>query len=78
MLISAEAVTDIDITALDGLNDYATELPNRGISVGIARLKAGVADQLERAGVLADIADAVFLAVDDGVEAFRPGTFGSS
>ncbi len=78
MLISAEAVTDIDIAALDGLNDCATELRNRGIAVGIARLKADVADQLERAGVLADMDDAVHLEVDDGVEAFRQGTFGSS
>jgi SulP family sulfate permease len=76
VLISAEAITDIDITALDGLADYLTELRDRGIAVGIARLKANVADQLERADALGDIAETVFLEVDDGVEAFRDGTFG--
>ncbi len=76
VLISAEAVTDM--TALDGLTDYASELRDRGIAVGIARLKANVADRLEPAGELADIAEAVYLEADDGVEALRHGTFGSS
>lgn len=78
VLISAEAITDIDTTALDGLNDYVAELRDRGIAVGIARLKAEVADQLERAKVLADIAGVVFLEVDDGVAAFQEGAFGPS
>jgi MFS superfamily sulfate permease-like transporter len=77
VLISAEAITDIDITALDGLDDYVTDLRARGVAVGIARLKTEVADQLERAGVLAGISEAVYLEVDDGVEAFKRGDFGA-
>lgn len=50
-----------------------TDLRTRGVAVALARFKADVADQFERAGVLAGIAEAVNLEVDDGVEAFERG-----
>jgi SulP family sulfate permease len=76
VLISAEAITDIDVTALDALTAYVAELRGRGIGFAVARLKADVLEQLERAGVVADFADAYYLETADGVEAYRAGDFG--
>ncbi len=75
VLLSAEAVTDIDITAIDALDGFFDQLRESGIAVGIARLKGGVADQLGRAGVLADSGN-LYLEVDDGVDAYLSGHFG--
>ena len=41
-----------------------------------ARLKSEVTEQMERAYPLQDFADATFLEVDDGVDAFVNGSFG--
>lgn len=76
VLFSAEAVTDIDVTALDALAGYVGELRERGVAVGVARLKSEVTEQMERAYPLRDFADATFLEVDDGVDAFVNGSFG--
>jgi SulP family sulfate permease len=76
VLISAEAITDIDVTALDAETAYVAELRERGIGFAVARLKANVFDQLERADAVAAFADRYFLETDDGVDAFRAGEFG--
>jgi SulP family sulfate permease len=76
VLISAEAITDIDVTALDAVTAYVAELRDRGITVAVARLKADVLAQLERADAVTAFADRYFLETDDGVEAFRDGELG--
>jgi SulP family sulfate permease len=74
VLISAEAVTDLDVTALDALVGYVEGLHERGIAVGMARLKTEILDQLERADAVRAFADAYYLEIDDGVEAYEAGT----
>ncbi len=76
VLVSAEGITDLDVTALDSLSGYVGELRTRGLGFGIARLKAELVDELERAEAVDAFADAYFLEIDDGVDAFRAGTFG--
>ncbi len=76
VIISAEAVTDIDVTAIDALAAYRTDLSERGVTLVVARLKADVEDQLVRAEVMQLIADVSYLEVDDAVEAFNTGEFG--
>jgi SulP family sulfate permease len=76
VLFSAESVIDIDVTALDSLAENVAELRERNIAIGFARLKAETLDQIERAYPIDTIADALYLEVDDGVEAFVSGTFG--
>ena len=76
VLISAEAITDIDVTAIDAFTAYVTELHGRGITVAVARLKTDVLAQLERADAVAAFADRYFLETDDGVDAFRDGELG--
>jgi SulP family sulfate permease len=76
VLISAEAITDIDVTALDVFTAYVAELRARRIGVGVARMKADVLDQIERAGAVLAFADSYYLETDDGVEAYRAGELG--
>ena len=75
VILSAEAVTDIDVTAIDALVSYRGELNERGLKLVVARLKAEVEDQLEAAGMLDLIANRSYLEVDDAVEAFEQGDF---
>ncbi len=76
LLISADAITDIDVTALDALSGFFADLRESGIAVGVARMKADVSHQLERADALDCLGDAILLEVDAAVDAFRAGTFG--
>jgi len=63
---------------LDALCDHVEHLRERGIGFGIARLKSDVLDPLERADAVEAFTDAYFLEIDDGVDAFRAGTFGGA
>lgn len=76
VLFSAEAVTDIDVTALDTIAERVAELRQAEIAIGFARLKSEVVEQIERAFPIEELADATYLEVDDGVEAFANGIFG--
>jgi SulP family sulfate permease len=78
VLFDAESVTDIDVTALDAVAGYSSELRERGIAPAFARVKTDVLEQIERGYAIEELADATFLEVDDGVAAFRDGSFGSS
>jgi SulP family sulfate permease len=75
VLVSAEAITDLDVTALDAMTAYVVELRGRGVGFAVARLKSDLRDELERADATADFADAYYLEIDDGVEAYRAGVF---
>jgi high affinity sulfate transporter 1 len=50
VLIDAEAISDIDATALSVVGDLRTELASEGIELWIARLKTRVSEMHERAG----------------------------
>ena len=75
VLIAADAITDIDITAYQSLSDFVDELRERGVRVAIARMAPGLYFQLVRAGSVLDVCDAVYYEVDDGVAAFNEGRF---
>ena len=77
VLVSAEAISDLDVTALDAMTDYVAELRGRDISFAFARLKADLREQIARADALDAFADAYYLEIDDGVEAYRSGSFGT-
>src|SRR4029453_9036426 len=51
-VLNVEANVEIDITAADGLRELAQELADRGIHLGLARVKNDVYQPLERAGVI--------------------------
>jgi len=55
VLIDAEAISDIDATAISVVQDLRTDLENAGIQLWVARLKARVADIQARAGGLTDL-----------------------
>ena len=77
VLVSAESITDLDITALDAITDYVEELRGRGIGFAVARLKSDLVEELERAEATDAFADAYFLETDDGVHAYLAGEFGA-
>jgi SulP family sulfate permease len=51
-VLNVEANVEIDITAADGLRELARELADRGIHLGLARVKNDLYQPLERAGVV--------------------------
>jgi sulfate permease, SulP family len=51
-VLNVEANVEIDITAADGLRELARELAERGIHLGLARVKNDVYQPLERAGII--------------------------
>jgi len=51
-VLNVEANVEIDITAADGLREVAQELAERGIHLGLARVKNDLYQPLERAGVI--------------------------
>jgi SulP family sulfate permease len=72
VLLDAEAVYDIDSTAVLGLLELINQLEHDGVRFTIARLKSEVREFLERAGVIERLGtDAVFLQISDAATAFR-------
>jgi SulP family sulfate permease len=70
-VFDAEAVVDVDSTAISTLRDVIADLEGRGVTLALARVKRPVADLLERVGLLDDIGrDRVFLEVDEAAEAY--------
>lgn len=55
LIVAADAISDIDITAADSLDNLHKELTQRGIELRFAGLKGVVRDQLEHYGLLARI-----------------------
>jgi MFS superfamily sulfate permease-like transporter len=72
LLINAEANVQVDLTALDALDELRAELAHRGIVVALARVKSEVAHDLNRAGVLDRIGtDRVYATLPTAVSAFH-------
>ncbi len=81
LLLNAEAVTEIDLTAADVLRDLIRRLTARGIVVAVARAKTELWRDLQRAGVTEVIDERrVFPTLPTAVAAYReaeedqPGT----
>jgi MFS superfamily sulfate permease-like transporter len=71
-LLDAEAMSVVDITGTDALDDLRRELAGQGIVLAIARSKGIFRVMLDRTGVAERIGAAyLFPTVHDGVEAFR-------
>ncbi|MGE5697657.1 MAG: SulP family inorganic anion transporter [Candidatus Sericytochromatia bacterium] len=70
-VLNAEANVEVDLTALDALEQLSTELCRRGIVFAMARVKQDLRDALCAAGLLAKIGDDhIYPTLPTAVEAF--------
>ncbi len=69
ILVDAEAINDIDVTALDMLRDLQEELADQNIDINIARIRSQVKEYFSRA----DIEDRFdfYASIAAGVQAFQ-------
>lgn len=71
-VLNAEANIEIDFTAADTLEELRSELADRGITLGLARVKFDVREDLERAGLIERVGpEMVFATLPTAVEAYR-------
>jgi sulfate permease, SulP family len=71
-LLNAEANIEVDITAVDALEDLRAELDRRGVVFAMARVKQDLRDILTKAGFLERVGeDRVFPTLPTAVAAFR-------
>ena len=71
-VLNAEANVEVDLTALDVLDQLRSELASRGIVFAMARVKQDLRDSLEAAGLVEKIGeDHIFMTLPTAVEAYR-------
>jgi sulfate permease, SulP family len=71
-VLNVEANVEVDITALDALEQLRDELTNRGIVVALARVKEDLRAELMAAGLEQRIgADLLFPTLPTAVEAYE-------
>lgn len=71
-VLNAEANVEVDLTALDALDQLRATLAGRGIVFAMARVKQDLRDSLQAAGLIDKIgADRIYLTLPTAVEAFR-------
>ena len=71
-MLNAEANVEVDLTALDALDQLRAELESRGIVFAMARVKQDLRDALEAAGLVDKIGeDRIFMTLPTAVEAYR-------
>jgi MFS superfamily sulfate permease-like transporter len=71
-VLNAEANVEVDLTALDAVDQLRTELARRGIVFAMARVKQDLRDALEAAGLVDKIGeDYIFPTLPTAVEAYR-------
>lgn len=72
LLLNAEAIVEVDLTAADALGELHDELARRGIVFALARVKQDLRDQLERIGLITHIGqDRLFATLPVALEAFE-------
>jgi high affinity sulfate transporter 1 len=72
LLLNAEAIVEIDLTAADALGELQDELEQRGIVLALARVKQDLREQLERIGLITHIGqDRLFATLPVALEAFE-------
>ena len=70
--LDAQAITDIDVTAAEVLNNLNQELRQRGIALKIAHANRPLREILERIGLTHEIGqDSFFSSVHECVDAFQ-------
>jgi sulfate permease, SulP family len=71
-LLDAQAITDIDVTAVDALHSLREELQRQGITLKIAHANRPLRQLLERTGLASEIgSDSFFPSVHECVEKFE-------
>jgi SulP family sulfate permease len=71
-VLNVEAIVEVDIDAVDVLNDLRRDLAGRGIVFAMARMKQDLRSDLERTDLLEQIGeDHIFPTLPTAVEAFR-------
>jgi sulfate permease, SulP family len=71
-VLNAEAISEVDITATDALEDLRKELERRGIEVGIARMKEELREELTGTAFFRQVpADRIFATLPTTVEAYQ-------
>ena len=71
-VLNAEANVEVDLTALDAVDQLRTELGRRGIVFAMARVKQDLREALEAAGLVDKIGeDRIFPTLPTAVEAYR-------
>jgi MFS superfamily sulfate permease-like transporter len=71
-VLNAEANVEVDLTALEALDQLRAELTKRGIVFGMARVKQDLRDALRAAGLLDKIGeDRIFPTLPTAVETYR-------
>lgn len=71
-LLNAEANVNVDLTAVDALEELRAELARRGVVFAMARVKQDLREDLDRAGLIAKIGpDRVFPTLPTAVAAYR-------
>jgi high affinity sulfate transporter 1 len=71
-VLNAEANVEVDLTALDALDQLRDELSRKGITFTMARVKQDLRDALAAAGLLTKIGeDRIFMTLPTAVEAFE-------
>jgi high affinity sulfate transporter 1 len=72
LVVAAEPVTSVDVTAADALSELDETLHNAGIELCFAEMKDPVKDKLKRFGLFARLGDQAFFAtIDEAVSAYR-------
>jgi MFS superfamily sulfate permease-like transporter len=71
-VLNAEANVEVDLTALDALDQLRSELAEDGIVFAMARVKQDLRDALRAAGMTETIGeDRIFMTLPTAVEAFQ-------
>jgi sulfate permease, SulP family len=71
-VLNAESNVEVDLTALDALEQLRVELVRRGIVFAMARVKQDLRESLEAAGMLGDIGeDRIFMTLPTAVGEFK-------
>ncbi|MEU9118802.1 sulfate permease [Streptomyces sp. NPDC048506] len=71
-VLNTEANVEVDITALDALDELRQELTGRGIEFALARVKQDLRDQLDAYGLSGSVgADRIFPTLHTAVAAYR-------
>jgi MFS superfamily sulfate permease-like transporter len=74
-ILNAEANVEVDITALEALDQLREELSRRDIVFAMARVKQDLRDSLDAAGLLDKIGqDRIFMTLPTAVDAFHQRT----
>lgn len=72
LVVTAEPVTSVDVTAADMLRELDESLQQQGIELCFAEMKGPVKDKLKRFGLFSQFGQQTFFAtIDDAVRAYR-------